>query len=130
MPLTIRRPMTASVAHKSSRPIGDTFSVRSMKSAVNRSENMSSDVKTKRILPCAGVRMLPVMFLIQPSVPSSTAPTMACVTNSTNRSTDPTEKFVHADDDEEAAATPQQSRLHVDDVKNALPEKNARMPPS
>ena len=33
-----------------------------MKSAQKRSENISSDVKTKRILPCAGVRMLPVMF--------------------------------------------------------------------
>ena len=33
-----------------------------MKSAQKRSENISSDVKTKRILPWAGVRMLPVMF--------------------------------------------------------------------
>ena len=46
-----------------------------MKCAQKRSENISSDVKTNRILPCAGVRMLPVMFWIQPSVPSSTAPT-------------------------------------------------------
>ena len=33
-----------------------------MKWAQKRSENMSSDVNTKRILPWAGVRMLPVMF--------------------------------------------------------------------
>ena len=33
-----------------------------MKSAQKRSENMSSEVKTNRILPWAGVRMLPVMF--------------------------------------------------------------------
>ena len=45
-----------------SRPIGEIFEVLSMKSAQKRSENIRSDVKTKRILPCAGVRMLPVMF--------------------------------------------------------------------
>ncbi len=62
MPLTIRRPMTASIEQMKSRPIGDTFKLRSMKSAQKRSENMRSDVNTKRILPWAGVRMLPVMF--------------------------------------------------------------------
>ena len=62
IPLTILRPITASTAQRKSRPIGESFKVLSMKSAQKRSENMSSDVNTKRILPCAGVRMLPVMF--------------------------------------------------------------------
>jgi hypothetical protein len=72
-------------AQMKSRPIGEIFRLLSMKSAQKRSENIRSDVKTKRILPCAGVRMLPVMFWIQPSVPSSTAPTGG--SNSTKRST-------------------------------------------
>ncbi len=42
-------------------------------------------MKTNRIFPCDGVRMFPVMFWIQPSVPSSTAPTGAWVPNSRNR---------------------------------------------
>ena len=74
--------------------MGDILSVFSMKCAEKRSPNMSNDVNTNRILPCAGVRMLPVMFWIHPSVPSSTAPSSECVRNSTNSSTDPTEKFV------------------------------------
>ncbi len=43
-------------------PIGERPMRFSMKSAVKRSANMTSDVKTNRILPSAGVRMLPVMF--------------------------------------------------------------------
>ncbi len=79
-----------------------------MKSAQKRSPNMSSDVNTKRILPCAGVRMLPVMFWIQPSVPSSTAPSRAWVTNSTKSSTEPIEKLVlTATINSSAKATPQ-----------------------
>ena len=76
----------------------------SMKSAQKRSENMTSDVKTKRILPSAGVRMLPVMFWIQPSVPSSTAPMSRWVTNSTNSRNEPTEKFVRMPDTNEQRA--------------------------
>ena len=75
-----------------------------MKWKQKRSVNISSDVNTNRILPCAGVRMLPVMFWIQPSVPSSTAPTSACVTKSTNSSSEPTEKFVFTADDEQQDA--------------------------
>ena len=45
-------------------PTGDRPIRFSMKSAQNRSENMISDVKTNRILPCSDVRMLPVMFWI------------------------------------------------------------------
>ena len=62
MPLTIRRPMTASTEQMKSRPIGDTLRCVSIQCAQKRSENISSDVNTKRILPCAGVRMFPVMF--------------------------------------------------------------------
>jgi hypothetical protein len=65
-----------------------------MKSAQNRRLNMIADVNTNRILPWVGVRMLPVMFWIQPSVPSSTAPIRAWVTNRTNSSHAPTEKLV------------------------------------
>ncbi len=85
-----------------------------MKSAQKRSENISSDVNTNRILPCAGVRMLPVMFWIQPSVPSSTAPTRAWVQNRTNSSIAPIEKLVLMPTiSSSTAATPQHSTLHV-----------------
>ena len=77
----------------------------SMKSAQKRRPNMISEVKTNRILPCSEVRMLPVMFWIQPSVPSSTAPTRAWAMNSTNSRNEPIEKLVMtADDDQQRAA--------------------------
>ncbi len=102
-----------------------------MKWKENRSANISSDVKTKRIFPCAGVRMLPVMFWIQPSVPSSTAPTSACVTKSTNSSSEPTEKFVFtATTSSSTPAVAQAIRLQAPDVKNGLPVKNDRIEPS
>ena len=50
------------MAQMKSSPIGEIFKCRSMKSAQKRNENISNEVKTKRIFPCAGVRMLPVMF--------------------------------------------------------------------
>ena len=102
-----------------------------MKWKEKRSVNISSDVNTNRILPCAGVRMLPVMFWIQPSVPSSTAPTSACVTKSTNSSSEPTENFVFtATTSSRTPAVAQAIRLQVPDVKNALPVKNERIAPS
>ena len=53
---------------------------------------MIAEVNTNRILPWSSVRMLPVMFWIQPSVPSSTAPTRAWARNNTNSSQAPAEK--------------------------------------
>ena len=45
-----------------SKPTGESFRCFSIKCAQKRSENISSEVKTNRTFPCAGVRMLPVMF--------------------------------------------------------------------
>ena len=82
MPLTRLRPRQASNAQTKSRPTGLRPSVVSMKWAQKRRRNIISEVKTKRILPWLGSRIAPVMFWIQPSVPSSTAPTMAWMMNS------------------------------------------------
>ena len=62
MPLTRFRPTTASEAQITSRPMGESLSLLSMKWAEKRSANIKSDVKTNRILPWPGVRILPVMF--------------------------------------------------------------------
>jgi hypothetical protein len=94
MPDARRRPTTASRAEVSSRPTGERPSLVSMKWAQKRRPNMIAEVQMKRILPCSAVNRLPVMASIQPSVPSSTAPTKAWVTNSTNRISEPTENFV------------------------------------
>ena len=48
--------------HVSRMPTGERPMRFSMKSAVNRSANMTSEVMTNRSLPSPGVRMLPVMF--------------------------------------------------------------------
>ena len=101
MPLTRFKPMAASTAQMRSRPIGEMRRLFSMKCAQNRRPNMSREVKTKRILPWLVVRMFPVMFWIQPSVPSSTAPTSTWVIRSTNNSHAPIEKPVmHGDSGE------------------------------
>ena len=67
-------------------PTGERPIFFSIKSAQNRRLNMIADVKTNRMLPWSGVRILPVMLWIQPSVPNSTAPTNTCVINNTNSS--------------------------------------------
>jgi hypothetical protein len=131
MPLTMNSPTAPSTAQISSSPIGVTLSFVSMKWKENRSANISSDVNTNRILPCAGVRMLPVMFWIHPSVPSSTAPTRACVTKSTNSSSEPTEKLVFtATTSSRTPAVAHAIRLHAPDVKKGFPVKNDRIEPS
>jgi hypothetical protein len=55
---------------------------------------MMAEVKTKRLLPSFWVRILPVMFWIQLSVPSSTAPINACAMNKVNSSHAPIENRV------------------------------------
>src|SRR5688572_32402269 len=66
--------------------------------------------------------MLPVMFWIQPSVPSSTAPTSACVTKSTNSSNEPIENWVLMPTmSSRTPAVAHAITLHAVDVKNGLP---------
>ncbi len=64
---------------------------------------MIAEVQMNSALPCSELNRLPVMFWIQLSVPSSTAPTRAWVTNRMNSSSEPIENFV-------IIATPSRSR--------------------
>ena len=94
MPLASRRPSQASTDDTKSRPIGESFSRVSMKWAQNRRKNITVEVQIKSALPCSDENRLPVMFWIQLSVPSSTAPTRAWVTKRMKSISEPIENFV------------------------------------
>ena len=83
------KPTQARMAQVRRMPMGDSPSFFSIKSAQKRRLNIISEVKTKRILPSAEVRILPIMFCAQESVPNSTAPTSAWVMNITKMSQTP-----------------------------------------
>ena len=94
MVLASCRPTTASTEQTNSKPTGESPRFFSIQCAAKRNPNMIEDVQIKSHLPCSEVNRFPVMFWIQPSVPSSTAPTRAWVAKSTNNNTDPIENPV------------------------------------
>src|SRR6185436_4764267 len=94
IPLDKLSPTQARIEQVSRMPTGERPIFFSRKSAQKRRQNMIVEVQMNRKRPFSEVNRLPVMFVIQPSVPSSTAPTMACAINSTNSNHDPMEKRV------------------------------------
>ncbi len=90
IPLLIFNPTHAAMALTSRIPIGERPSFSSIQPAQNRRPNIQAEVNTNRILPSSDERMLPVIFWIHPSVPSSTAPTSACVMKRTKSRKAPT----------------------------------------
>src|SRR5438552_9990199 len=90
MPLTRFKPTQARLAHVNKMPTGDKPIFFSIKLAQNRRANMRAEVKINSHVAFAGVRIAPSIFCIQPSVPSSTAPTKAWVMNKTHNKGAPT----------------------------------------
>src|ERR1051326_898288 len=122
--------MQARVAQVTRMPTGENLRFFSIKWAQNRSPNITAEVKTKRIFPCVGLRMLPVMFWIQLSVPNSTAPTRAWTMKRTKISQAPIEPRVKPPTESQSTIpAPQERELQVELAKNSLLNNRPSMPP-
>ena len=123
--------MTANTEQVNRIATGESLRFDSIQWLQKRSVNIIADAKMKRIVPCFSVRMLPLMFSIQESVPSSSEPMIAWAMNSMNIIQCPTANWVMtATQATKPMPTQAEMMTQVWDAKNLLSVMPPRMPPS